>query len=301
MTRRLSVLFTLSAVAAGSLVAEPRSQEAATPVVVTAVVTDADGRPVRGLTQSDFSVREDKRAVEITGFRAFTEVDAAATGRTIVLMLGAGSSPDRTDTVQQIARRFLSRAGQADRVSVVRFDNDRDEIAASRDESLSRVAEFRTLTAPPVYDKTHEDVLTAVEEIANELRDDRIERQAIVWIGPAAVADVVEPSLGRYTRLWPYWHEALRAAARARVSVYAVDPHGLTGRVRTSPDGLVAQTGGAIIDNTNDLESGVRRIWDELGSYYALEIAGTSATRDLHEIEVTVAQRGVTVRATRRR
>jgi hypothetical protein len=140
-----------------------------------------------------------------------------------------------------------------------------------------------------------------VADLAEDLRDERIERQAIVWIGPAGLVDVIEPALERHDRLWPYWVDALSEGARSRIGVYAVDPHGLTGRVRLSPDGLVAQTGGAIIDNTNDLTGAVQRIWNELGSYYVLEYAGSTTNRDLHEIDVTVSRRDVTVRATKRR
>jgi VWFA-related protein len=293
--------FVILGLVSTGLISLSASQKPDVPVVVTAVVTDADGQPVRGLTQTHFSLKENGRAAAITGFRAFTEADATTSGRTVVLMLGTGTSPDRTTTVQDIARLFLSRAGQADRVSVVRFENDRDELSGTRADMLMRVAEFRALTTSPVYDKTQEDVLREVRDLARDLRSERIDRQAIVWIGPAAIADVIEPALGRHDRVWPYWVDALTAAARARLSMYVVDPHGLTGRVRLSPDGLVAQTGGLIVDNTNDFASGVSRIWNDLGSHYALEYAGSAENRELYEIDVTVDLPGARVRATNRR
>src|ERR1044071_6074566 len=47
-------------------------------VTVPALVTDADGRRVRGLTQSDFSVRDNGRAVTLSYFAAGTDRVALA-------------------------------------------------------------------------------------------------------------------------------------------------------------------------------------------------------------------------------
>ena len=272
------------------------------PTEITVAVTNVEGQPVRELSQEDFTIVEDGRRVAITGFRAITEVDAAVSGRTIVLLLGGpGAAVERTADIQAIARDFLSRAGRTDRVSVVRYGNSKDELTGGRPDMLMRVAEFRIINPPPLYAKTQEDVLDEVARIANELEGEDIARgrQAIVWIGSSQVFDVTEPALGTHERLWPYWVKALSAAGRAGVSVYVVDPHGLTGRVRLNPDGLVAHTGGAIFDNTNRIEAAVDRIWNELGSHYVLEYAGAPAGRDLHAIEVTVSEPGAEVRARR--
>ena len=77
---------------------------------------------------------------------------------------------------------------------------------------------------------------------------------------------------------------------------------GLTGSVRINPDGLIAQTGGKVFDNSNELKNAVDRIWDETGSYYRLEYepqAGSS--RELQTINVKVSKPGVQVRARKSR
>jgi VWFA-related protein len=271
-------------------------------VSVTVAVTNADGLPVRGLTASDFTVVEDGQPAAITSVRAITETEASLEGRTIVLMLGGpGTELARTSTIQEIANAFLSRAGSADHVSVVRFGTRNDELTASPADMRMRVAEFRTISPPPLYSKTNEEVLDELAKLADELDSEDGRRQAVVWIGAASVFDIMEPSLKQHARLWPHWVKAIAATARANVSTYVVDPHGLTGRVRLSPDGLVAHTGGAIFDNTNGFEAAVDRVWNELGAHYVLGYEGSDAARDLHTLAVSVARPDVTVRARRSR
>jgi hypothetical protein len=230
------------------------------------------------------------------------EAEASLEGRTIVLMLGGpGTEFGHTAHIQRIARAFLSRASSKDRVSVVRFGNERDTLSASRSDMLKRIDEFRTINPPPLYDKTHEDVLDRLAHIAGEMAPQGSARQAVVWIGNPTFFDVTEPELKELQRLWPYWVKAITSTARNNVSAYVVDPRGLSGQVRLSPDGLVSHTGGMVFDNTNGFEAAIDRIWNELGSHYLVTYEGAGISRDLHEIDVKVSRPDVTVRARRSR
>lgn len=62
---------------------------------------------------------------------------------------------------------------------------------------------------------------------------------------------------------------------------------------------LANQTGGLLVDNTNDLEDGISRINDDRRHYYLLGYSTTSPTFDgrFHRIEVKVKKQGLQVRA----
>ena len=61
---------------------------------------------------------------------------------------------------------------------------------------------------------------------------------------------------------------------------------------------LAEQTGGLIVNNTNDLESGIGRVNDDRRNYYLLSYTSTSPTLDgkFHRISVKVKKAGVYVR-----
>jgi hypothetical protein len=109
------------------------------------------------------------------------------------------------------------------------------------------------------------------------------------------------PPRREYELLWPHWVKALNVLARANASVYVIDPKGLDGRTTLSPDGLVAQTGGVQIENSNDFPTAVDRVWRETGNYYTLEYMPEERQRELHAIEVKALNPAWRVRARRSR
>ena len=301
---RVLTISTAVVVLAGAVMTAQTPAPNAGPTVMTVAVTGLEGRPVRGLSASDFRIVEDGQPATITSVRAVTEAEAELEGRTIVLMLGGpGTELARTADIQHIARAFLARAGREDRVADVRFGKESDELASPRSDMLMRIAEFRTINPPPLYAKTNEDVLDHLADIAGDMAQEgsASARQAVVWIGNPSVFDVMQPPLKQRERLWPYWVRAITSTARANVSAYVISPHGLTGGVRLSPDGLVAHTGGTVFDNTNGFDTAIDRIWNELGSHYVVTYEGSGLKRELHEIDVKVDRPDVTVRARRSR
>ena len=272
-------------------------------VNLSVVVADKNGRPIRGLVESDFRVRENGREMTLNAFQPVTAADAAQRGRSIVLLLGGSGVDARlTARVQEIARDLVNRAGDADKVSVVRFANGREELAGSRNEMLMRIAEYRAGYGEGYNPKTSEGVLRRIAKLSRELEAANAPgRRAIVWIGAAAVVDVRAPIRGHDELLWPYWVEAITAAANANASVYAIDPAGLTGRVRLNPDGLIADTGGAAFDDSNDFGGAVERVWQDLSTYYSLGYHSSAWQGELQSIDVKVSQPTGKVTARRHR
>lgn len=276
-------------------------QEKLDEVSISAVVLDRNGLPVRNLHATDFSVLEDGKPVELSGFEATTAADASAEGRSIVLLLGGqGSDPEITLRYKQVADLFFKRETDRDRVAVVRMSGS-DEIVGSPADMRMRVAEFRAPFGEPLNAKTRYSILDRLASIAGQFSDDDQRRKAIVCIGSSFLFDTPEPRRRQYDLIWPHWVKALNALARVNGSVYVIDPKGLDGRTTLVPDGLVAQTGGATVDNSNDFSRAVQRVWTETGNYYLLTYAASESNRELHSIQVKASHPEWRVRARRTR
>lgn len=296
----MATLALLTAAAGASLVATDL-QSSSDPFTLSAVVVDRDGNPVRDLTARDFKISENGKPVQLESARLRTVGETSARGRAVVLVLGAGGTdPALTTRVQTIARSFIDAAGPNDHVSVVRYAP-RDEIQGTRNDMLMRIAEFRAGMGEPLNQRTNRDVLDTVASLSRELMDIDTPRRAIVFVGSPYVYDVVLPQRLEYDIAWPQWVRALSTTARANVSVYVLDPHALSGNIRINPDGLVAQTGGTIFFNRNDIDQAMNVVWRDASAYYALEYLAEPSKRDLQNISVTLTRPDLSVRARRSR
>ncbi len=250
---------------------------------------------MRGLHRDDFQIKDDGRAVAIT---SFSEVSAAGIngpgdGRSVVLLLDDTIGAAGTSIMQNIARLFLSRARRADAVSVVRLTHREDEAFGALSVALNRVDEYQSNALPYFGRETVENALAAVTSISKQMEPAH-RRTAVICIGRREVCD---PYLDtpEYSLVWPYWRDALRAAARADVSVYLVDPQGVAA-AQDMGDGLVDHTGGTDFVRSNDFARAVDAIWDEAGHYYVLGYTPTARPRELHEIAIKMKPRGLRVR-----
>jgi VWFA-related protein len=266
-------------------------------VELDAVVLDSHDKPVRGLHRDDFQIKDDGGAVAVT---SFSEVSAAGIagpkdGRSVVLLLDDTIGPRGTSIMQDIARLFLSRARPADTVSVVRLTHREDEAFGALSVALNRVDEYQSNAMPYFGRETIENALAAVTSISKQMEPVAHRRTAVICIGRREVCD---PYLEtpEYSLVWPYWRDALSAAARANVSVYVVDPQGVTA-AQDMGDGLVDHTGGTDFMRSNDFARAADAIWNEAGHYYLLGYTPTAGPRELHTIDVKMKPRGLHVHA----
>jgi VWFA-related protein len=275
---------------------KPSPRPRTTFVELDAVVVDGNG-PVRGLHRDDFQVQEDGRKVAVT---SFTEVSAAgiagdADGRSVALLLDDTIGAAGTSIMQSLARLFLSRARPVDAVAVVRLTHREDEATGPFLIARDRIDEYRSEALPYFGRETIENALQAVTSISKQLEPIAHRRKVVICLGRRSVCDpyldVPESSL-----MWPYWRDALSAAARANVSVYVADPAGVRGDPDLG-DGLVDHTGGASFVQTNDFAHTADAIWNEAGHYYLLGYTPSARPRELHSIAVKMKPRGLHVRA----
>jgi len=97
--------------------------------------------------------------------------------------------------------------------------------------------------------------------------------------------------------------EIARAANRGNVTIYALDPTGLSMEARLGDRGtlyqLAAETGGRTILNTNDFAAGLNRVYEDTSAYYVLGYTPTRTEDDgkFHKISVKVKRSGTRVLA----
>jgi VWFA-related protein len=286
-----------------ALPAAPRGQRAIVPaggdlVELDVLVLDRDGVPVGDLGVKDFEVKDDGRVVDIKTF-------AAVSGRHederpdshVVLLLDDSSVPmTGTAVVQAMAQVILSRQQPGDEVTVVRLNNDRDEAFGDVETALARISQYHAGVVPYQNLGTSERALKVIASVSRTLESVEHRRKLIVCIGGPRVCNVLEPQPRGYSVIWRPWVEAVTAAARANVAVYAAMPVPI-GTPMMLNGGLVYATGGSAFANAMKFDRFVDALWREATDYYLLGYWPSGGKRDLRSIDVKVARKGLRVRA----
>ena len=286
-------------VAAGAVVRAGQTATATYLVEIDAVVTDEAGKPVVGLKQEDFQVKDDGKLVDLKTFDAVSEADDRRVARSIVLLLDdSGVGQGNTVTMQTIARTFIARMAAPDEFSVIRLNNRHDEAFGDRLEALMRISEYRSDALPFFGRETLENALQAFTKVARTLEPIEHRRKALVCIGVPDVCSIAEPT-GRTSLIWRFWLDMLGAMGRANASLYSLEPGGTSRRASMSGGTVADATGGEVFVNTTDLTRPIDIVRRDTGNYYLLGYWPAAVTRPLHTVEVKVNRRGVRVLARR--
>jgi VWFA-related protein len=172
-------------------------------------------------------------------------------------------------------------------------------------------------------------VMNTIRKLAEFMGGVRGRRKAMILVSEGVDYDIFAatgPEGSTASALLSDTHDAIAAATRGNVVIYAVDPRGLAtgtedltavsstlpdaglgpesiiaeqGRARDSLRVLAASTGGFAAVNRNDLDSAFERLVTENSSYYLLGYYPTSDRRSgrFRKIEVRVKRPGLQVRA----
>jgi VWFA-related protein len=273
-------------------------------VELDVIALDHDNRPVTDLRQDDFTIKEEGRPVELKTFSNVTALGSTAPddGRVVVLLMDDIGVPiSGTSPMQQIAPVVLAPIGNGDELSVVRLSSRADEAFGDFNTARDRIAGYRGGAQPFSLRDTPETVLKAIAKISRQLESIERRRKVILCLGLPSVCDVSEPGLGGASPIWEAWVAAITGAARANAAVYCVDPTGARGGLSVSGSGLVQLTGGRVFAHENNFAPAGEAIWREAGHYYLLGYWPVPSKRDLRSIDVSVARKGVKVRARQRR
>jgi VWFA-related protein len=268
-------------------------------VELDAVVTDDSGKPVTGLSQADFQVRDDGKPVELKTFEEVRSDGERQVARSIVLLLDdSGFGPGNTLPVQQIARMFVARMEPPDEFSVIRINNRRDEAFGDRLEALLRIDEYRSDAVPFFGEEALETALRAFGKVSRTLEAIEHRRKALVCIGVPAVCRIPEPG-GKSSLLWRFWVDTVGTMARSNASLYSLEPNGVSKGWAFGRGSIVDVTGGEVFFNTIDITRPIDIVRRDTGNYYLLGYWPSASDKPLHGVEVKVAKRGVHVRARR--
>ena len=287
-------------IAAGVVVHAGQPQAATYLVEIDAVVTDGTGKPIAGLSKDDFEIKDDGKRVDVKTFEAVSDTGQQPVARSIVLLLDdSGFGAGNTLPIQFIARTFVSRMEPPDEFSVVRLNNRKDEAFGDRLEALLRISEYRADALPFFGRETLENALRAFAKVARTLEPIEHRRKALVCIGVPNVCSIPEPQ-GTASLLWQFWVDALGAMSRSNASLYSLEPNGASGGASPGPN-IADLSGGEVFRNSNDLGRPIDVVRRDTGTYYLLGYWPAASTRPLHEVRVSVRQRGLHVRARRLR
>jgi len=271
-------------------------------VRVDAVVLDRNDRPVHGLGQGDFQVFEDGVPKPI---ESLTEVSADAgdlDGRLVAILLDDLTvDPMLTVRVKSIARGFVDRMGPRDEIGVVMLNGDSARSTRERAALLDKIDEYLPGVGIGLGGPRGELALDAIADVSAQLADAEHPRKTLVCIGSAFLFNVREPAPSSFGFVRPSWFEALRAAARYNVSVYVIDPQGLTASADAFDAGGLASETGGISFRTNMFDRAVDRVWRDAGNYYLLGYAATPERtgEKTRRIRVSTSRDGLTIQARR--
>lgn len=262
------------------------------------------------------------------------------------------TNPLRSQLVKAAARRFIeTRLGANDKAAIVTTsgiadagqeftDNRRLLLRAVdrfmgrkiRSATLSRLQSFNpSATDPDSAERGYQagSALRTLKNVADFLAGVRGRRKALIYISEGIDYDIHDVFNNRdSSRLIQDARDAVAAATRSNVSIYSIDPRGLTslgddgielaglpndpqlglgpgslGReLQLAHDNLrmlATETGGFAVVNTNDFANAFDRIVAENSSYYVLGYYPSNARRDgrVRKIDVRVRPSGLQVRA----
>lgn len=300
MTRLFALALGGSLALAGTLAAQWRPPPSSADLVELDIVAlGRDGTPISDLRQEDFQIKDDGRAVEI---KTFDSVSASGVGRrdqarsVVVLLDDIGIPVTGTFPMRGLAQMMLVPGHPVDDVSVVRLSNASDEAFGDSETAFARIEGYHGGAVPFAIRDSPETALKAIAKISRTMDITDHRRKVIICIGVGAVCSVQEPRASDDNALWRHWVDALSTAAQANVSVYGVDPTGLTQRSGSRIAGLAELTGGTVFANSNDFAHVAAAIWQEASHYYLAGYWPGPGRRELHGINVRVARKGVQLR-----
>lgn len=302
-------------------------------VQITAIVTDAEGNPVAGLTQDDFEISENRVPRPITTFKA-VDIPIERTERSIAEsdVLGNERPPGRLYLIaldamtaenalraRAFLRQFIERNfGPNDTAAVVLTTRGPRE-SGQDFTSNSRLL----LNAIDKFGGDSADEWSARMRERNFNGDFRalmafmatlpFGRKAVILVSQDIPVDpfvVIDSRPGRlggiFSEVEPDFIEALSFATRNNIAIYPIDPAGLTTdfggleglETRTRLSGLAAVTGGFSLIGSNNYAGAFERLVRENSTYYVLGFNSAEERRDgrYTRIEVRVKRPGLQVR-----
>ena len=301
-------------------------------------VTDKSGSPIRGLQKQDFTILDDKRPQTILSFQAVDSATSASDSPVeIVLVVDAVNASFQTVSYErdELKKFLLQNGGQlAQPTSLIVFTDTGTEMqqASSRD-GKALVALYDQYATGVRSINRSQGIYGAAERFEMSLKTlnsfveyERLRpgRKLMIWFSPGWPL-LTGPGIQLTHQDEQHFFDSIVAASnglrQSRITLYSIDPLGLAdaGGARISyyeeflkgvarPDRaeaadlslqvLAVQSGGRVLNGSNDLTSEMAQATSDAAAYYAVSFDGARAdhANEYHAIEVKVDKPGARAR-----
>jgi Ca-activated chloride channel family protein len=251
-------------------------------VVLNATITDANGKAVIGLKQTQFKIYENGEEQKVDFFEAEKTPFAA-----VILIDTSGSMEQRVSMARSAAINFLDGLRAEDVTAIYNFDS---KISPVQDFSNSRDVADKVFNLKAAGMTVLNDaIFTAAAELAKRTE----KRKAIIVISDGA------DTKSKYSA-----DKALKAAIAASATIYTIDmsaPNS-AGQIQSQAalKNFAEKSGGTFIPTPGGaaMREAFKRIVDELGVQYTLGYQPTDTKKDgkWRAIEIRVARPNLIIR-----
>jgi VWFA-related protein len=315
--------------AQGNSAEAPTIQINSRETVVDVIVTDKDGQPVHGLTQADFTIKENGKEQAIQSFKEFGDEAATpqptqlqqpvsqpvvysnarempASGPVNILLIDAvNASAGMVMRVQRETVKYLKAMPEGTRMAIFLLSPGGLHMLRdfTSDRKLLIGAVSRPLLAPNRLEGWTRMWVTvdAMDEIAVYVSSIK-GRKNLLWITPGMPVMLLRdggyawggpPDMGLVHRLM----DAYELLSRAQVAISPIDPRGVVGlgMAQLKVEAVAEDTGGEAFYNNNDLKSLIARAVDDQSHFYTLSYIppGKKDDNRYHHIWVGVDRPGM--------
>jgi len=259
-------------------------------VAITVTVTDARGRPVRGLTAGDFVVTDGGRAVEIADFGPEEGRRDRPLSVAVLLDLSA-SMAGQVRRVEEAARALLAGLRPGDQIMVAKFNHQvtiLQPFTGSLDADDDRLRDIGRANGGTA-------IFRAIGSVLLDLRD-RPGRKVILVVsdGQDNTLDRDQPALQSLQV-----QDLVRLCFRTGTTVYGVRP-GMPGNLQAFEE-FVVETGGRLLYTGEALDRVFARLGEEFLSQYFLawDVDPSAGRGGWRRIQVETVQPGLRIAAFR--
>ena len=298
----------------------PTFRTSAEAVAIDVFVTDADGKPVSGLTADDFELTENNKPQDITTFRAvdvpvevreeerpLAEPDVASNEHTegrVYVIANAITTPENALKARAFLRKFLDKHFAPNDIAAVvnlgrGLATDGQDFTSNRRLLLTAIDKFSGDEGLDLRDMR--DVLDVVAKIPAR-------HKSVIYLSENpgfAWGDLIDYQGGVGSQRFDYAHAAMGIATRNNVTIYPVDPQGLNSELgiaemerKMEIRALAEITGGFAHVGSNEFEKAFERIVSDASTYYMLGFNSEYGKNDgkFVSLDVRVKRPGMTVR-----
>lgn len=307
MIRRITsgVVALVVLISAGASAQTPTFKGATDTVRVFVTVTDRDGRLVTTLAQDDFQVRDEGAPQPIALFD-----NTPQPVRLIVMLDVSGSMEGNLPLLREASEQLFTRLRPDDRVRVGSFG---EAVEISETFTKNR-SEMRSALPDAINPEAPTPLWRALDEAIAAFKDEGDERAVIL-----VLSDGKDSGLLDFRKKSTSQAEVIERARRDNVMIYAVGMRSRGQRQMMGPsvgmqglrDAVLAdqadpglarvaeETGGGYLEIRygQDLASAFAQVADELHAQYLLGFEPPKRDGKVHDIDVKVAQKGMTARA----